>query len=230
MDDTGPAFAYSSPVVENVHQRQRNMRCAVLGGTRELKRLLLDVERIKQGGTALVQEHGEDRLLSALDRCEEREEAAEIFCSTAHRAKGREWNDVRLDPDFESGFVRAARTHGKQEQTKSSFEAEARLLYVALTRARLAVHLPFGIQKRFGLRNTTGDILGASKAERAHVLPADKENTPSHASQVISPYHSPSATDSTEMAALKRIFRSRNSVWEERERCCREGPLPNSAI
>ena len=245
-------------VMSNVlHCLQRNMRCAVLGGTREVKRLLLDVQRIKQGGTALVpellgfrtwrdvmafsgqpegdylrslvslvQEHGEARMLSALDRCEDREEAAEVLCSTAHRAKGREWNYVRLDPDFESGFVRVARAHGKQEQQiQSSFEAEARLLYVAMTRARLAVHLPTDIQKRFGLRNTTGEILGASRTEGVHVPPADKENTPGHAPQVVSPYHSPNATDSTEMAALKRIFRSRKLGMIQTRPFCREVSL-----
>ena len=79
-------------------------------------------------------------MVSALDRCEEREEAAEIFCSTAHRAKGREWDYVRLDPDFESGFGRATKAHGKQEQqAKTSFEAEARL-HTSQCTARLVVH------------------------------------------------------------------------------------------
>ncbi len=227
-------------VMGNVLQcLERNMRCAVLGGTRELKRLLLDVQRIKQGAAAsvpelvgfgtwkdvmafsqqpegdylrslvsLVQEHGEDRMLSALDRCEDQEEAAGILCSTAHRAKGREWNYVRLDSDFESGFLRAARVPAyNEDHARSSFEAEARLLYMAMTRARLAVHLPRDIQKRFGLRNTTAEILGASRAEEIQVRPGEQNDSHHQSREVVSPYHSPRAADSKEMAALKRIFR-----------------------
>ncbi len=165
-------------VIENVLQcLRRNVRCAVLGGTRELKRVLVDVRRIKQGAAGsvpellgfstwrdvmtfsvqpegeylrslvnLVQEHGEDRMLSGLDRCEDTEETAQIVCSTAHRANGREWDRAK------------------------SFDAEARLLYVAMTRARLAVHLPAEIQKRFGLRNTTSEILGKPRSE---TMPAE---------------------------------------------------------
>jgi hypothetical protein len=227
-------------VVANVLRcLQQNVRCAVLGGTRELKRLLTDVQRIKQGAAAsvpellgfhtwrevmtfsvqpegeslrslvnLVQEHGEARMLSALDRCEEREEAAQVVCSTAHRAKGREWDYVRLDPDFESGFVRAARTQAMSgDRSQSSFEAETRLLYVAMTRSRLAVHLPRDIQKRFGLRNTTAEILGSPRTERQQAASAEPSGAPSGASEAVSPYHSPRATDSREMAALKRFFR-----------------------
>lgn len=132
----------NSGVITNVlNCLSRNIRCAVVGGTRDLKRILTDVERIKQGGAAsipellgfqtwkevmdfsvqpggeslrslvnLVQEHGERRLLAALDRCEEKEDTAQVVCSTAHRAKGREWNYVRLDPDFEGGFKRSEGT------------------------------------------------------------------------------------------------------------------------
>ena len=227
-------------VMGNVlHCLARNMRCAVLGGTRELKRLLRDVQRIKQGSAAsvpelvgfgtwrdvmafsgqpegdylrslvnLVQEHGEDRMLSALDRCEDQEQTAEVLCSTAHRAKGREWNYVRLDPDFESGFIRAARAPAYNDnQAKASFEAEARLLYVAMTRARLAVHLPRDIQKRFGLRQTTAEILGASRTEETQGRPAEQNDHRNQSPEVVSPYHSPRAADSREMATLKRIFR-----------------------
>ncbi len=155
----------------------------------------------------LVQEHGEDRMLSALDRCEDTEETAEIVCSTAHRAKGREWDHVRLHTDFESGFVRAGKTHsGNVDQGKSSFDAEARLLYVAMTRARLAVHLPPEIKTRFGLRNTTTEILGRASLETPPARLAEDQGSHEQP-QAVSPYHAPRAGDSREMAALKRIFR-----------------------
>jgi len=47
--------------------------------------------------------------------------------STAHKAKGREWDSVRLAADFAS-----SRTDADQADT----EAETRLFYVAMTRAR----------------------------------------------------------------------------------------------
>ena len=167
----------------------QNLRCAVVGGTKELERVLADVQRIKQGQTAqspelvgflswkdvmgfstqpegeglrslvnLVQEHGEARMLRALSGCEPTEGTAQVICSTAHRAKGREWNYVHLDPDFEEGFVRATRLG--PALSANIWGSEARLLYVAMTRAKLGVHLPRKIAKRFGIRSTTTEFLG----------------------------------------------------------------------
>lgn len=177
-------------VIANVLRCQaRNLRCAVVGGTKELERVLADVERVKQGQPAqspelvgfanwqevmrfstqpegeglraqvnLVQEHGGDRMLRALAGCEANESLAQVVCSTAHRAKGREWKYVHLDPDFETGFTRAARLGPAEAASVTA--SESRLLYVALTRARLGIHLPREIAKRFGIRSTTSDILG----------------------------------------------------------------------
>lgn len=167
----------------------QGMRCAVVGGTKELERVLTDVERVKQGQQAqspelvgfqswkevmsfsiqpegeglralvnLVQEHGEARILQTLSKCEPTESTAQVICSTAHRSKGQEWNYVHLDPDFEASFARAARVGSTQ--SAKSIAAETRLVYVALTRARLGVHLPRELAKRFGIRSTTDEILG----------------------------------------------------------------------
>lgn len=102
-------------------------------------------------------------MLRALSGCEASEATAQVICSTAHRAKGREWNYVLLDPDFETGFVRAARLGSSQAAKVSA--SEARLLYVALTRARLGVQLPRDIAKRFGIRNTTTETLGQAVSQ-----------------------------------------------------------------
>ena len=166
----------------------RGQRCFVLGGTAELERLLLDIERIQAGQAAtspellgfstwkdvlrislspegehlrslvlLVQQHGARQILAGLAACERSEASAELVCSTAHRAKGREWNYVRLDADFEAGFLRAMRSPPTDQA--ADLAAECRLLYVALTRARLGVQLPREIGKRFGIRKTTDEIL-----------------------------------------------------------------------
>ena len=162
-----------------------NVRCTVLGGTLDLQRLLGDVQRIKRNVPAqmpellgfttwkdvmsgslqpegehlralvnVVQEHGETRIIDALARCETDESSAQVVCSTAHKAKGREWNYVHLDSDFETRFH-----HASKGRVPSYYDAEARLLYVAMTRAKRAVHLPRELAKRFGIRKTTEEIL-----------------------------------------------------------------------
>lgn len=109
----------------------------------------------------MVQEYGESTMLRALARCEGEEKQAQVVCSTAHRAKGREWDYVRVDPDFDAGFLRAAKASSDitSGEPQASFEAEARLLYVAMTRARRAVHLPSAVMRRFGLKATTQEVL-----------------------------------------------------------------------
>jgi superfamily I DNA/RNA helicase len=132
----------------------------VVGGTAELQRLLAGVAALKDGEgsavselagfatwaevqdagrdaasglrtlVALVEEYGEDRLLGALTRVERDEARADVVVTTAHRAKGREWDRVQLRDDFARG------ADGVVDP------AEARLLYVALTRARRAVDVP----------------------------------------------------------------------------------------
>jgi len=167
---------------------KQRVRCAVVGGTQELQRMLYDVQAVKQGLPArspellgfqnwqeimkfsslpegealrglvnLVEEHGETRILQALSNCEPDERAAQIVCATAHRSKGREWNYTQLDSDFEAGFARADRLAPPEQ--KGTRAAEMRLLYVAMTRARLGISLPWTIAKRFGFRNTTNGLL-----------------------------------------------------------------------
>lgn len=151
----------------------------VEGGTGDLVRLLIDVERLKEGrgaatpelagfarwsdvveasfepgaglGTlvALVEEHGENRLIAALAKVARDEAKADLVVTTAHRAKGREWDHVQLRDDF-------GRSIGLEGG--GAFDpAEARLFYVALTRARLGVDAPPDLI----------DFYAAEEAERA---------------------------------------------------------------
>jgi superfamily I DNA/RNA helicase len=135
----------------------------VAGGTAELSRLLVDVDRLKQGRgadssdligfsrwsdvveasyepgsglrtlVALVEDHGEERLLAALTKAGADEAGADVVVTTAHKAKGREWDRVQLRGDF---------TTSGDPNDRGIEPAEARLFYVALTRARHAVDLP----------------------------------------------------------------------------------------
>ena len=77
----------------------------------------------------LVDEHGPSRIVAAADGlCSEQQ--AELVGSTAHRSKGREWPAVRIHDDF-----RAPKPDQKTGLVVLRRE-EARLAYVAVTRAR----------------------------------------------------------------------------------------------
>ena len=81
----------------------------------------------------LVDEHGVDVILDAVARLAD-EERAEVTVSTAHRAKGREWSTVRIANDFSAP---EAEEDDKGEPRPGRINpAEARLAYVAVTRAR----------------------------------------------------------------------------------------------
>ncbi|WP_436776491.1 UvrD-helicase domain-containing protein [Yinghuangia sp. YIM S09857] len=85
----------------------------------------------------LVDEHGPDQIMHAVDRlCGEA--TAKVVVSTAHKAKGREWDQVRIGDGFEAPSVD---DEGRQRGLNP---AEARLIYVAVTRARTVLD-PTGV-------------------------------------------------------------------------------------
>lgn len=134
-----------------------DLRPHVIGGTEQMKALLKDVDLLQSGnpGTqpeffgfskweevlefieqpegeplvafvTLVQRVGRGSLWRAVLSCEEEEANANVILSTAHKAKGREWDSVRIGDDFLSS----------RTQTSRVPFSEARLFYVAMTRAR----------------------------------------------------------------------------------------------
>ncbi|MGW2392618.1 UvrD-helicase domain-containing protein [Streptomyces lydicamycinicus] len=83
----------------------------------------------------LVDEHGTEALLCALDRLSP-EDSAEVTVSTAHRAKGREWARVRIADDF-TGPEDLDELDEDGTPVPGPIDIdEARLAYVAVTRAR----------------------------------------------------------------------------------------------
>jgi superfamily I DNA/RNA helicase len=89
----------------------------------------------------LIQSFGTGKLISALNQVVP-EKQADVVVSTAHRAKGREWNDVRLQGDF---------LHVDDMDSE-----DLRLAYVAITRAQKTLDMtswdtiiPLEKQKRF---------------------------------------------------------------------------------
>ncbi|MFH8585528.1 UvrD-helicase domain-containing protein [Streptomyces celluloflavus] len=83
----------------------------------------------------LVDEHGTAALLHALERLRP-EESAEVTVSTAHRAKGREWASVRIADDFTPPGDLDERGEDRAPLPGPIDIDEARLAYVAVTRAR----------------------------------------------------------------------------------------------
>jgi hypothetical protein len=77
----------------------------------------------------LVDEHGPETIIGAVERLSP-EDDAQVTVSTAHKAKGREWGNVRIGPGFEPPSV-----GDDGIQHRLSLE-EARLIYVAVTRAK----------------------------------------------------------------------------------------------
>lgn len=77
----------------------------------------------------LIDEHGPEVIINALGNLAT-ENTADVVISTAHKAKGREWNTVRIADDFR----RPGRD--KAGNLKPIPQSEAMLSYVAVTRAQ----------------------------------------------------------------------------------------------
>lgn len=143
----------------------------IVGGVDELKNLLSDVFDLKAGKPAsspeffgfqnwnevvgfaeteegqdlrtfvqLVEKYGERALWAAVSNTHQDELTADIVISTAHKAKGREWDSVRLAPDFLSSQL----VEGSPQA-----EAEVRLFYVAMTRAKRRLSVDPGMLSTF---------------------------------------------------------------------------------
>jgi len=91
----------------------------------------------------LVQSRGEQQLKWALEKVVS-EDSCDIVISTAHKAKGREWQRVRLMDDFMRAEQRAAQAPPPREPKPPDPE-ETRLFYVAVTRAIECVDVPDSI-------------------------------------------------------------------------------------
>src|SRR5262249_52343425 len=91
---------------------------------------VVEFSETEEGGSLrtfvqLVEQHGEAKLWAAVKKAVAKEEDADVILSTAHKAKGREWNSVRLAGDLGS-------SRGSAPIAASTF----RLFYVAMTRAK----------------------------------------------------------------------------------------------
>jgi superfamily I DNA/RNA helicase len=83
----------------------------------------------------LVDRHGTDAILAAIARLDD-ETHAQVTVSTAHKAKGREWPSVRIAGDFPPPKNTDQQDDNGRPVPGPVDDAEARLAYVAITRAR----------------------------------------------------------------------------------------------
>ncbi|MGW2513882.1 UvrD-helicase domain-containing protein [Streptomyces scopuliridis] len=87
----------------------------------------------------IIDEYGVDLVLDAVKRLDS-ENDAQVTVSTAHKAKGREWPTVRIAGDFEPAISDEVDPDGNPLPRALNL-AEARLAYVAVTRARQGLDL-----------------------------------------------------------------------------------------
>lgn len=92
--------------------------------------LALAVRRVTEYGSRIPRIIRELKLGVASD-----ERDAEMIISTAHKAKGREWDVVRLSGDFKEPFQ-----FDKKTSKWKAIEEERNLLYVAATRAKRTLY------------------------------------------------------------------------------------------
>ncbi|MET9566274.1 UvrD-helicase domain-containing protein [Streptomyces tauricus] len=89
----------------------------------------------------LVDTHGPDAILTAVDQLTD-ETHADVTVSTAHTAKGREWPTVRIGNDFPAPKDTDQLDGQGRPVPEPVSDTDARLAYVAVTRARH--HLDLG--------------------------------------------------------------------------------------
>lgn len=86
----------------------------------------------------LVDQHGADVIIDTLQRLTRDEARADLIISTAHKAKGREWNSVQVATDFREPKQADDGRPGKVARE------DAMLAYVTVTRAKLQLD-PAGV-------------------------------------------------------------------------------------
>jgi hypothetical protein len=163
-------------VTVTVDALSEGRRPHVVGGVTELIRMLEDVGKLKRSIPAespeffgfvdwtdvvefsgsedgeslrsfvnIVNAHGEANLIQKLKSVSRDEHGADLIVSTGHKAKGREWDSVTLFADFDPRL-------NKEDPPKPVLnEEEARLLYVAATRAKKLLVVPPRLAEKWNI-------------------------------------------------------------------------------
>lgn len=78
----------------------------------------------------LIDNHGAEEVIDAMNRLWRTEDTADVVVSTAHKAKGREWDRVRVANDFDEPV------DAETGESKPIPREDAMLAYVTVTRAK----------------------------------------------------------------------------------------------
>lgn len=146
-------------IAQAMHFGDEGKSIAVVGGTDEIKRLAESAIALQQGRTAshpdliafknwsevkeyvaeeggdlqvfvrLIDTYGADVVLKVADTAVD-ERYADVTLSTAHKAKGREWEKVKIGNDFQPT------TDNETGEEKELTRSEMMLAYVSITRAK----------------------------------------------------------------------------------------------
>lgn len=193
-----------STIVDSLSEGRRPH---VVGGVLELIRLLEDVSRLKRNTPAecedffgfkdwdevvefsqsdegeslrtfvgIVSAFGEASLIQRLKSVESNEAAADLVISTGHKSKGREWESVTLASDFEPRI-------SKQPPYKPVLnQEEARLLYVATTRAKQLLVVPPLLATKWNVKDSpvsrSAQIQSLLSAAQSQTIPTQTKNPP----------------------------------------------------
>lgn len=125
----------------------------------------------------LVNDFGARELIEGLSRCTD-EKRADLVISTAHKAKGREWDEVALAGDF------------PDPDKREPSDEELRLLYVAVTRAKLMLDIrAVKLMKDFQIAPDDGDDMpvAVSPGVDSDDTPEVEVSTPSGEGQAALP-------------------------------------------
>ncbi len=145
-------------IAEAMEAQLRGQRVAIVGGTGDIERFVKAAEKLMGGGKTeheeliafstwgevvnhsneaegrdlkvmvnLIENYGVSAILKVCSASVD-EKAADLIVSTAHKAKGREWDSVRIANDFRV-----------PEEGNDPRRDECMLMYVACTRARLSL-------------------------------------------------------------------------------------------
>lgn len=131
----GDAEAVKSPNLRRYATFNQLEEASLFNDDYELQVL---VSLVKRHGTTLPRYISRVKELTV-----ENELDADIILTTTHRAKGLEWDMVRLADDF----TRLFNKDGDELSTSEIVIEEVNLIYVAMTRARLVLQLPTELAK-----------------------------------------------------------------------------------
>lgn len=123
-----------------------------------------------------------------------------VDVATFHAAKGLEWATVHL-AGVEDGFVPIA--HARSTEARAE---EARLLYVAMTRAQGALRITWAEQRTFSSR-----VVDRRRSPLLDPLLADAEPTPEADPRIVAP---PVADWADEVARQRELLHSRGTASE----------------